>query len=409
MDWNQHIVLAMNERKVLDRHLAVWRDAGLVLPEQEARLRAASEPLLSSEGVAWTRLALALLGGGLVLAGLVLIVAENWEAIPRWGKLGGWAVLQIGFLFGAVETGRRFERPYLAEAFTLLAGGWVLAGIALVSQIYHLNSRPANGIWLWLLLILPAAWLLPRRATAAVAFVALGAALIAEVVDPLSLVAAKDFGSPWLWLAIPLLAIFAVSWLPHPASTLRGWVGALVFVASQFFLLALGLSGMSHLLRENDVGQAWVLVGLGLAAAFVWPARVLPPAWGNQGARGFLVLSLLPWVVLGLAALGVGSDPLNLLAVGIAWVTQILAALLVIRASNQSGSAVWVNLGFLALFAGILTRYFDLFGDYLEGGAALALTGTLVLVVLAILERARRRTLAKSSAVSPLPAAGAGE
>ncbi len=382
----------MDERKVLDRHLAVWRETGLVAPELEARLRASSEPLLARE-IAWTRWALALLGGGLVLAGLILIVAENWALIPRWGKLAGWAVLQTGFLFAAHESGRRFERPFIAEAFTLLAGGWVLAGIALVSQIFHLNSRPANGLWFWLLLILPAAWLLPRMATAAVAFAALVAVLIAEVGDPLSPIAAQETHSPWLWLAIPLLAMFAISWLPRPAPWLHPWLGAWVFGVSQIFLLALGVRGITHLFNENHLGNAWGVAGVGLVAAAIWPVRTLPAAWGDWGARGILVLSLLPWILLGLAFDGDAQDALRLFAVGAAWVTQILAALLLIRVANESGSALWVNLGFLALAAGILVRYFDLFGDYLEGGAALALTGFLVLAILAFLERARRRTL----------------
>ena len=120
------------------------------------------------------RTALAGLGGGLLLAGLILIIAENWEALHRSLKLGGWALLQLAFLFVAYRLGQLWrDRPALAEAIAFVAGGWVLGGIALVSQIYQLDSRPPNGIWLWLILVLPAAWLLERRAVAAVVFIAL--------------------------------------------------------------------------------------------------------------------------------------------------------------------------------------------------------------------------------------------
>ncbi len=70
-----------------------------------------------------------------------------------------------------------------------------------------------------------------------------------------------------------------------------------------------------------------------------------------------------------------------------------MIAILVIRAGARRGSGSWVNLGYLALLAGILTRYFDFFRDYLEGGTALALTGILLLFILYALEKARRRTL----------------
>jgi hypothetical protein len=171
-----------------------------------------------------------------------------------------------------------------------------------------------------------------------------------------------------------------------------------VFVVAQIFVLAFGVRGFSQHFHTNNLGNAWIVAGLGLATAAVWPVRTLPAAWGDWGARGILVLSLLPWILLGLAFGGTASDALNLFATGTSWVTQILAALLLIQVAHRSSSALWVNLGFLALAAGILTRYFDLFGDYLQGGAALALTGALVLVVLASLERARRRTLGDSSA-----------
>ena len=379
----------MHERELLDRHFGRWREEGLLDGELEARLRRASEPLLEREPVPWVRWALAVLGGGLVLAGLILVVAENWALIPRWGKLASWGLLQIGFLLGAEEAGRRFERPFLAEALALVAGGWILAGIALVSQIYHLTSRPANGFWLWLLLLLPIAWLLPRRATAVVAFSALTAALIAEVSDPLSLVAVRDGSGPWLALAIPLLALFAVSWLPRPAPWLRGFLGAWTFAASQVILLVFGAEKE---LGHNDLGRAWIVAGAGLAVALLWPGRTLPPAWGAAGARAILVVSLLPWALLGRAY--DATDPLDVFALGVAWVAQIAAALLLIRCASRSGSPLWVNLGFVALLAGILTRYFDLFGDYLQGGLALAMTGVLILVVVTILERSRRRALA---------------
>jgi uncharacterized membrane protein len=72
-------------------------------------------------------------------------------------------------------------------------------------------------------------------------------------------------------------------------------------------------------------------------------------------------------------------------------------AVLTIRAGARRGSESWVNLGYLALLAGHLTRYFDFFGDYLQGGAALALTGVLLLFVLYALEKARRRTLVREA------------
>ena len=144
---------------------------------------------------------------------------------------------QLAFLFSAYQLSRAWpDRPALAEAMSFVAGGWMLGGIALVSQIYQLDSRPPNGIWLWLVLVLPAAWLLERRAVAAVIFIALvwGFALEAGQID--SIFRADRVDGPWIWIGIPLLAAGLASYLPAPARFLREWTGFWTFVAASLFL-----------------------------------------------------------------------------------------------------------------------------------------------------------------------------
>lgn len=379
------------DHKVLERHFRHWRDKGLVTSEHEARLRQASAELDRGRASTIVRTALGGLGGGLLLAGLVLIVAENWGAIPRFAKLGAWATLQCTFLYLAHELGARFkDRPYLAESLALVAGGWVLGGIALVSQIYHLDSRPANGVWFWLALVLPAAWLLARRATAAVILVALTTALVLEVATNGSWLHAQRADNPWLFLSIPILAAALVSWLPHPETFIRGWVGAWVFFVSNLFLLAFGAGQDFH---RTSLGGGWVLVGCAMLLALAWPHRCLPAAWDGLTSRVVLVLTLLPWILIGSEY--DRGELIDTLAVGLSWIIQLGLAALVIRSGARAGSASWVNLGYLALLAGILTRYFDFFGEYLERGTALVATGILLLFILYTLEKSRRRTFAK--------------
>lgn len=383
-----------HDLKVLDRHFRRWRDEGLLDAEHEQRLRHSSQQLQRSGASTVMRTALALLGGALVLAGLVLIVAENWMALHRAVKLVGWAVLLLAMLFGSMELDRRFpDRSALAEALALVSAGWVLAGIALVSQIYHLDARTPNGVWLWLLLIAPAPWLLLRRVVTAVVFAALAAGLGLEMLEADSPVYAREAEAPWLWIGIPLLAGLLVSWLPRPLPGLRSWLGLWTFGAGQFFLLVLGAT---HDLDKSDLGPAWIVAGAGIAAALSLPGRVLPPAWDATTSRLVLVLTLLPWIVLG--ARYDRGDIWDNVAIGTAWLAQLAVAVLVIRAGAHAGSRAWVNLGYLALLVGVVVRYFDFFGDFLEGGAALALTGVLLLFVLFALEKARRRTLTTEAA-----------
>jgi uncharacterized membrane protein len=384
------------EERTVERHLRHWREKGLIDSTLEDRLRQSTHELARERSSSVLRTALAILGGSLLLAGLVLIVAENWQALPRVAKLGGWALLQAAFLFAAHELARRWgDRPFLAEGLALVAAGWVLGGIALVSQIYHIDSRPPNGIWLWLALILPMAWTLPRQACSVAVFISLLSALALEVGQGDSWIHAVTVDGPWVWLSLPLLAAALVSFLPHPFHGLRDWVGLWSLGATQVCLLVLGAAQDCD---RSDIEAAWVPVGVGIALALALPGRVFPGTWDTTSARLFLVGSLAPWALLG-QRYDHGHLP-DLLAVGLAWVLQIAVSVLVIRLGAKAGASVWVNLGYLGLLAGVLTRYFDFFGNYLEGGLALALTGVLMLFVLFALEKARRRTLAREGAMA---------
>jgi len=374
---------------LLERHFRHWREEGLLSAELESSLRESSGQLVNRATSTVVRTALGGLGGGLLLAGLILVVAENWEALHRSLKLGGWALLQLAFLLCAHQLGRaRPGRPALAEAMSFVSGGWMLAGIALVSQIYQLDSRPPNGIWLWLALVLPAAWLLERRAVAAVVFIALvwGFALETGQID--SIFRADRGDGPWIWIGIPLLAAGLASFLPTSARFLREWTGLWTFVAGNVFLLVLGAS---QDLDRSDLGRGWWLAGAGVLLGIAIPDQCLSRAWDSLTSRLVVASTFLPWILLG-SRYDAGLI-LDELAVGLAWIVQLVIAILAIRAGARRGSESWVNLGYLALLAGILTRYFDFFGDYLEGGIALALTGTLLLFILYTLEKARRRTV----------------
>src|SRR5688572_32938794 len=129
----------MKDASVVDRYLAHWRRLELLSAEQELQLRAAGAPPAPGSGAA-LRTTVAVLGGALLLAGLVLVVAENWAALPPWAKLSGFALVHAA-LVAAAATFERRSVPHLAEALALAACGWVMAGIALVSQIYQLESR----------------------------------------------------------------------------------------------------------------------------------------------------------------------------------------------------------------------------------------------------------------------------
>jgi uncharacterized membrane protein len=376
--------------EVLDRHFRHWREQGLLSAEGEATLRRSSGDLIGSSAGNGARTGLAALGAGLLLAGLIVIVGQNWGPLTGTAKLATWALFEIGFLAAAFQIRRAWpDRPGLAGVMGFVAGGGVLAGVVLVSHVYSIHSRLPNGAWLWLLLVLPLAWFGERRATSIVVFIALLSALVLEVREADSVFKVSRIDSPWIWIGIPLLAVGLTSFLPAWASFLRDWTSLWTFATANVFLLILGAT---HRLDHSEIGGAWWLVGSGLLIALVWPERCLARSWGPPASRLILVFTFLPWVLLGSSGFDVtgSSDTAGIV---LAWIGQMVIALLVIRDGARHGSRAWVNVGYLALLAGVVTRYFDFFGEHLKGGAALAVTGALLLAILFGLEAARRRSL----------------
>jgi len=100
-------------------------------------------------------LAFAIIGAVLCLGGTILIIASNWQNIPPLVKFIGLLVLLISSFTFAVESQRRkMPRGYM-ECAWLLASIFPLLGLALISQIFHLEGKTSTLLLAWCLLIFP--------------------------------------------------------------------------------------------------------------------------------------------------------------------------------------------------------------------------------------------------------------
>src|SRR5687767_6302654 len=131
---------------------------GLLAPEQTERVGARlAEILIPHRDHAKTAASvIAWLGGILVAAGVLLLIAANWDQLGKIPKL----VLVFGTLGGLHWAGYRFaenpgHRPALGQALTgaaMLAFG---GAIGLVAQIYNLTAHYPNAILAWWALSVP--------------------------------------------------------------------------------------------------------------------------------------------------------------------------------------------------------------------------------------------------------------
>ncbi len=134
---------------------------------QERTQNSASHRLLTVFGA---------LGAILIALGIIVLLAHNWDELPRWIKT---IISFLPLLTGQAACGYLLFKKGLtswwgeaAAAFTALSIG---AAIAMVHQVYNLpDSSFASFLSLWLILALPTLYLMRSRATAVLYYIGIG-------------------------------------------------------------------------------------------------------------------------------------------------------------------------------------------------------------------------------------------
>ena len=379
---------------------AAWVDAGLVSTGQRTALLARYP---EGEGGGRFLAVLAGVGGALVLAGVCLLIGSHWEQIGDWVKLGG----LVALLTGAYTAGWRClvapgRYPRIGDACFMVGAGLFMAGIALVSQIFHLNSRPASGVKLWWLGIAAVPWVTGSKGAQFLSVAALLTWLGMELNTADSWIALTPgpWGGPgpFTFLAVMMLLNLA-NWLAGLAlretrfeafaGLQEKWGAGLTCLG--IYLLAFVRHDWEWRSSPNDNPATWPPLALagGLVLAAGWGA------W-RQSRRDLLTLA--PWLGLTLVPvvaiyLGWQIGDAGWLWSILAWGTLFMLNLFMVHVGLATGRTGWVNLGIGFIALNIITRYFDLFGTMLQGGIFFVVSGVIVLVLGIGLERKRRALL----------------
>ncbi len=380
----------------LSAESAGWVSEGLIAPEQRAALLA-RHPATTSAAQRFLAI-LGGIGGALLLVGISLIIKANWEQIHDWVKLGG----LLALLLGSYAAGWHWKisagtHPRLGEACLMVGAVLFLLGIALVSQIFHLDSRPANGVLLWWAGIAAVPWLVQAR----------GAQVVSTAAGLIWL--AMELGSRDSWLRLAT----TVRWDNYG----YGMAGAAFLQGVMLLMLGLGLrkgrwalyAGMhetlgllfacgglyslgftwtdrywsAHIMHGSRLEPVLVLLGLAAAAAgWAWVRRAEVKPF-----LGYLALGLAPVLA---HLLGIDLRDSGWLWGGISCLALFWLNLGMIRIGLASGREDWINLGIAGIALNVITRYFLLFGSMLEGGVFFIVSGLVVLGLGYYLERKRR-------------------
>lgn len=425
----------------LRREIERWVAEGLVSPVQAETIRKRYPE--EAAGVAWSTVLFPALGAVTIGLGVVLLVAYNWDAIPRLGKI---AVLALGVAaaHGAGLALRARGSEALAEGSALFGTMLYGSGIWLVAQAYHRPVDSAAGFLLWSLGAIAVAWAAPSVAHGIVASVLLVCWSFAEwgngpgswgLLGPVLVVVAAG-GLAWrlrsrllVGVAAPAfvfstMAAFTRSFHPWPTIAAAIGLGGLL-VGCGFLLERRGaFPAAAAIVRAWGWGTFWgslyvacFPMGLVEDAPYFGAGSVVVP---RAVAGGAAALACAAWigveglrrqdgtswtasrpkaehVLIPLAAVLAFADNFYLggldrwgAAAPFNVVYLVLAFGLMVRGTERARpkEALGGTLLFLALVA---ARFFDFFESFLSRGLVFLVVGGVLLAQGLLYARARRR------------------
>lgn len=446
----------MNKKRFLARlrkELPDWTARGWVAPGGE---RAILDHVAAQGGGApYLTYAFSILGVLLFGSGIITYFAANWGEIPKLVKL----VILFGsmwLVYGAAWHALRDARaPLFGQALLLLGVILFGANIMLIAQIYHIDSHFPNGVLMWSLGALIAAYLV-RSEPALVAAIVLGWLWTTLELDFSWARHATHWPFLILWAAfLPLiyrhnfraalhLALIALLiWSVYVFGTNeRYWLrGTVVYLAQIYFLayLAMFLLGMVLATHTRLATFARPVQRYGIFAALVSAYLLTSPflqsghwsRWSEKMARETAGASWITLTFVGLllvVALAMwhrirtpGADRPAYLVWGQALIGAIVLLLLInlFLGGSHAGAValafnllfftgmVWlvyagmhaddrflINLAFVFFGVVLMTRYFDTFWSLLNRSYFFMVGGLVLIAGGYVLERKRRQITA---------------
>ena len=263
--------------------------AGILPADVADKLRQHYGPVPARAGKNWVLLIFGILGAALIGAGVILLVAHNWDDLSRPVRTAlAFAPLlaAIGFA-GWVLTYRSASAPWcegVATAWALTIG----ATISLVAQIYQIHGDPARFFLTWILLALPIVYVLRSSVAASLYFIGT-TTWVGCTVWP-----HHRATSLWYWGLLVLV-------LPHLAGVWRanryGWRAGLTG-----WVLAICLCIGTGMSLQGALHGTWIVAYTGLLALMYLTGKrwfdAAPTLWQR------------PWQTIG--AVGLGEVALNL-------------------------------------------------------------------------------------------------
>jgi uncharacterized membrane protein len=377
----------------LEREVAAWQREEVITDSQATAILARYGIAAAEQRRSKVAVALAFLGAILLGIGVIVFFAANWQYIP------GSAKLFLIFLAVAASYIAGFHLRYDREGYrgtgnALLFLGSLLYGAALflIAQGAHLNANTPSLLVLWIVGVLPLAYLLGSQAMVFLALLCAGTALGFYASDWLEGSSAAPYMAAYLAFGVMLYALGALQGAFEKTRVYLVPYTALGLVAMAGALLVLSFPELSEG-HSSSTLQHIPLPFLALLALAAVPV-IAYAATGARAAVDKVAEAGLLVVMLAVGGLMVYFDTGGG-ATGAIFTNLLLLALAVgaVALGYWRQITAWVNVGVFVFAVHVLVRYCDWFWKLLPRSGFFIVLGVALLLGGLLLERARRRVL----------------
>lgn len=343
----------------LKRDLGIWVEKGLIGQDVADALLQEHDSRGSAFSIGGVLMVLAAV---LISASILLLIAANWDAIPRLVKVGGIvALIWVFHLLAALAFGRGADR--LGGALLVLGTACFGGAIALIGQLYHLSGDAFDAMLVWFLVTALSAAAFRSGALTAMAGI-LSFAAFAALLEQFN----ADWHGIYGWWPVFSGLVLAV---------LSIWTGA---DRARHFIYWLLLAWFVWIYSLwDEVGTASAYAAAGTIAFLIATLPVSPVAGFMRRFEPAFCFYALVLALLGLSLLHVEwTDGAPLALLGVATIGVALAALALEGRDNGA-----VRFLAYATFAGEVLYLSYVTIDSILGTSAFFLLAGLVVAVLA--------------------------
>lgn len=242
----------------VEKLISSWKEQGLIDNDTAGKLLSDLNSRRSGIGLGTV---LATIGGLLLGAAVILLVAANWQDIPRIVRvLSVFAIIWLCYIGGVWR--RLAGDAIFSKALFIVGAASFGAGIAMVGQMYHMSGDELSAILFWVAGVFIAAFLLREPVLSAFAMFLTGFYIFSAVQHDFDMLV-YDKGAyivPALLVTGAVAAYFTHSRISgHLVGIVTlGWVGLLYAELEWQSILWLLLAGGSALMLADGFGHVFL-------------------------------------------------------------------------------------------------------------------------------------------------------